>query len=137
MEDPVKYLKISSVLALLLAFLPLLAFGAEQHKNISLLEGVQVNGQKLKPGSYQLRFDDANPNTQVQFVRYGKTVMTAPAQVEHQKKQVKDEDYEFNNNNGQHNLDRVYVNSDEALVFSDNGSPSASASSQNANPPSQ
>lgn len=132
-----KYLKLSSLLAFLLAFLPLLAFGAEQHKKITLLEDVQVNEQTLKPGDYQLRFDDSTPNTQVKFVRSGKTVATVPAQVEHQKKQVKSEDFEFNNANGQHSLDRVFVNNDEALVFSSNGTPNASSSSQNPNPPSQ
>ncbi len=132
-----KYLKLSSLLALLLVFLPLLAFGAEQHKNITLLQDLQVNGQKLKPGDYQLRYDDSTPNTQVKFVRYGKIVATAPAQVEHQKKEVKAEDFEFNNSNGQHSLDRIFVKSDEALVFSDNGSQNASSSSQSNTPPSQ
>ncbi len=124
-----KYLKISSALALLLAFIPLLALAAEQHKNITLLEDAQVNGQKLKPGDYQLRFDDSNSNTQVKFVRYGKTVMTVPAQVEHQKKEVKAGNFEFNNNNGQHNLDRIFVKGDEALVFSNAGESNASNSS--------
>jgi len=131
-----KYLTIASVLTLLVAFLPLLAFGAEQHKNLTLTEKVQVNGQTLKPGDYQLRFDDSTPNTQVKFVRYGKTVVTAPAQVEHQQKQFQSEDLEFNDVNGQRNLDRVYIGSNEDLVFSNAGQ-NASTPSRNSNPPSQ
>lgn len=118
-------------------FLPLLAFGAERHKNISILEDAQVNGQTLKPGDYQLRFDDASPNTQVKFVRYGKTVLTAPARVEHQQKQVKSENYVFNDAHGQHNLAQIFVSKDEALVFSNTGIPNSASPTEGNNNPSQ
>ncbi len=118
----------SCILALLLAFLPLLAMASEQHKHVTLDQKAEVGNQQLTPGQYTVKFDDSSKNPQVQFVRDGKTVATVPAEIQH-KANVDRAQFEFNTSNGQNRLDSLFLSDNEELVFS----PGATQTSTNQN----
>jgi len=131
-----RHFRTTWILALVLAFLPLLAFGAEQHKSFTLDQKAEIGNHQLKPGQYTLKFDDSSNQTNVLFQRDGKTVASAPAQVMH-KKNTDNAQYEINTANG-NQLNRVWVNSHEELAFGDQGmQKNGLNSSQNATPPAQ
>lgn len=127
-----KHLGTTWILALLLALVPLLAFGSEQHKSLNLTEKATVGTQQLKPGQYTVRFDDSKSQTKVEFQQDGKTIATAPATVKHATN-MPNATYEMNTANGQDKLDRIYVGKNEALVFGNAGQ--ASSPNQSSTPP--
>jgi len=123
------------ILAVLLAFLPLLATASVQHKKLTLDQKAEVGHQPLTPGSYTLKFDNSSTNPQVQFVRDGKTVATVPAQIQH-KPNVTQAQFEINTRNGHNKLDRIFVAKNEELVFGSAATHTGSTA-QKATPPSQ
>jgi len=128
----------SIVLALLLTSLPALAFGAEQTKSVQIPQKVMVGTQQLKAGQYKVKFDDAQPQTQVTFEQNGKTMATAPARVVRKgltEPGMEQADVEINNASGQPELRRVYLKS-EQLVFG-NKDQNLSANPATTTPPTQ
>lgn len=113
-----KYLRISSALAVLLFFLPLLAMAAEQHKSVTLDVKTTVGNQQLKPGDYTLKWDDSKDTTNVDIQQNGKTMVTVPAHIVH-KQNPDNATFETNTSNGQNRIDRVYT-ANEVLVLGDN-----------------
>jgi hypothetical protein len=111
-----RHLRTSCLLALLLAFLPVLALASEQHKSITLDQKAEIGSQQLKPGRYTMKFDDSSQAPTVQFIQDGKTVATAQAQIQH-KQNPENAQYEFNTASGQNRLDRVYLGHNEELAF--------------------
>jgi len=109
-------IKTSCVLALLLSFLPVFASAAERHKNFKLGQKAIVGGQELQAGSYVVKYDDANQNSQVKFVLDGKTVATVPAQLQNEANKT-GASYTFDNSDGQNRISRVYVSANQELVF--------------------
>jgi hypothetical protein len=71
-----KYTALLSMIALLLS-VAALARDNNQH-SIEIMDPVQVGGTQLKPGSYKLEWEGNGPQIQVNFVRDGKTIATAP-----------------------------------------------------------
>ncbi|HEY6249376.1 MAG TPA: hypothetical protein VI685_05415 [Candidatus Angelobacter sp.] len=74
----------SKVMFLVLALLPSAgAYAAnDSHKGgLNLGAAVQVAGKQLPAGDYTVKWDGTGPNAQVNFVRDGKVVATAPARV--------------------------------------------------------
>ena len=128
-------LRTSWMLTLLLAFLPPMGFAEQQHKSINLDQKAEIGNQQLKPGPYELRWDDSQKNTTVQFQRDGKTVVTAPARVI-RKSDRNNATYEINTANGQNRLDRVYL-SHEQLAFGKASQSNSSAISKPTTPPTQ
>lgn len=121
-----KTIKTSCTLALLLAFLPVFASAAERHKHVTLGQNAVVGSQELKPGSYTLKYDDANQSSPVKFVLDGKTVATVPAQVQHDANAT-GANYIFDSSTGQNKISRIYVGPSEELVFSTSDNQAAEA----------
>jgi hypothetical protein len=72
----IKYTALLSMLALLLA---VSAFAGDKNRHsVDISETVQVGNTQLNPGSYRVEWQGTGPEVQVNFVRYGKTVATAP-----------------------------------------------------------
>ena len=72
----VKYTALLSMFALL-STLSALARDKNQY-SVEFPETVQVAGTQLQPGSYKLVWQGVGPEVQVNFVRNGKTIATAP-----------------------------------------------------------
>lgn len=74
----------SKVIALALLLLPatLLFAAADTHKGgLRLGSAVQLGDKQLPAGDYTVKWDGSGPNVQVNIIRDGKVVATAPAQV--------------------------------------------------------
>ena len=73
--------KVVTMLAALL--LAASAFAAsDTHKGtLQVFDAVQVNGQQLPPGEYDVKWEGNGPNVQVNIVRGKKVLATAPAHV--------------------------------------------------------
>jgi hypothetical protein len=54
---------------------------ASNKGSLEVAESVEVNGQQLNPGDYQLRWDGTGSNVKVSFLKGGKEVAKASAQV--------------------------------------------------------
>jgi|ERR1700683_2671091 len=54
---------------------------ASNKGSLEVGQSVEVNGQQLNPGDYQLRWDGTGPNVEVSFLKRGKEVAKATAQV--------------------------------------------------------
>lgn len=133
-----KFLRIGLICALVMAFVPVFASAQQESKSFKLDQKVIVGNQQLKPGHYQLKWDDASSNPTVTFYRDNKEVASAPAHLVHQKN-VGHDNYEINTATGQNKLDRIYM-ADTVLDFGGAQQSSAVGSqsgSQSATPPSQ
>lgn len=71
-----------AVLALLLAT----AAFAGTKSSLELSDAVTVAGHQLAPGSYQIKWDGAGPNVDLNILSKGKVVATVPAHVVQQDK---------------------------------------------------
>jgi hypothetical protein len=49
--------------------------------SLQLMDSITVNGQSLKPGDYNLRWDGTGANVQLSVLKGSKVVLTTPAQV--------------------------------------------------------
>jgi hypothetical protein len=49
--------------------------------SLQLMDSITVNGQSLKPGDYNLKWDGTGANVQLSILRGSKVVATTPAQV--------------------------------------------------------
>jgi hypothetical protein len=72
----IKYAALLSMLALL-SSVSALARDKNQH-SVEIPDSVEVGDTQLQPGSYQVQWQGAGPEIQVNFVRDGKTVATVP-----------------------------------------------------------
>jgi hypothetical protein len=125
-----KYLRNGSI-AFLVLLLSTFSFATERHKSVALTQNATVEGQQLKAGNYNLKWDDSQKTTNVNFEQNGKTVLTAPAQVVHTSN-PENANFEVNTASGQPQLRRVYL-SQEQLVFGNENS----ANGNSTTPPSQ
>jgi len=118
-----KLTRISFLLALLLAFVPVVALAAQQEsKTFTLDQKAMVGSQQLKPGDYKVKWDDSSDSTTVTFYKNNKEVASAPAHIVRRKNSNYDS-YELNTTNG-NQIDRIYE-ANEVLEF---GNSTASAS---------
>lgn len=128
-----KYLRNTSILALLLMILPVFALAAEQQKTVRIDHKAMIGTQTLKPGKYILKYDDNQNPTNVTFMRDGKEVATGEARLVHKTLKVgamEHADYETNDASGHPELRRVYMG-DEQLVFQN---PQNTTNTANASP---
>jgi hypothetical protein len=74
-----KQIKSTALLSMiaLLSTVSALARDKNQH-SVEISDSVQVGGTELKPGNYKLEWQGTGPEVQVNFVRDGKTIATAP-----------------------------------------------------------
>lgn len=73
-----KHLKYAALLCMF-ALLSLGAFARDKNqRSVEILDSVQVGSTQLQPGTYKIEWQGTGPEVQVNFVRNGKTVATAP-----------------------------------------------------------
>lgn len=85
--------RIGSALLAIALFLPLAVFArSNDSRSVVIPSRVVVAGHQLKPGHYKLEWNQPGPKVEVSFVRQGKTVATAPATLQTNDAQVKQDD---------------------------------------------
>ncbi len=73
---------VATVAAFLFAMTLSIGASAEMiSKTVTVPNTVQVNGKTLVKGKYKVKVDTAQANPQVEFLKGGKQVVTAPAQI--------------------------------------------------------
>ena len=68
-------------LVVLVLGLSLSAFAGSKAQTITLNHDTQINGQTLRAGEYQVKYDTTGSTAQVKFLRNGKEVASANGQV--------------------------------------------------------
>jgi hypothetical protein len=82
-----------AILATLGLLIPIAAFAADKTtRSVTINDSVTVGSTHLTPGHYKLEWEGNGPSIQVNFVRNGKTVATAPAKLQTNDKQVNQDD---------------------------------------------
>jgi hypothetical protein len=81
-----KVLRLLALAGMLTMVFPLASLASnnsacEQKKNVNLADQVVLAGKTLAPGQYKVEWQGNGPNVKVNFVKSGKTVVTAPAKV--------------------------------------------------------
>ncbi len=116
-----KYLAIVATLALLV---PLSALaGTTNKRSVTINDPVTIGGTHLKPGAYKVEWQGAGPAVQVNFIHEGKTIATAPAQLQTNDSNVTQNDVVLDRTNTKAmKLKEIdFVHQKEALVFHQNG----------------
>ena len=57
------------------------ARSSQRKEKVSVMDKVQIAGKTLRPGNYQVEWQGNGPTVNVKFLKYGKTLLTAPAQL--------------------------------------------------------
>jgi len=74
-----KLLKYTALLSTLALVFAVSAFARDKNQySVKIPDSVQVGGTQLQPGSYKVEWNGTGPEVQVNFVRDGKTIATAP-----------------------------------------------------------
>ena len=81
-----KAVRLLAVAAMLSLVFPLASLASaktsqQQKEKVSVVDPVQIAGQTLQPGNYQVEWQGNGPMVNVKFLQYGKTLLTAPAQL--------------------------------------------------------
>jgi hypothetical protein len=113
-----RYLTFLSILAVLS---PLGAFARDNNQHsVDIPSTVQVGGTQLEPGTYKVEWQGTGPDTQVTFLRHGKTVATAPATLKTNDSQVTQDDIVTDSTNK--TLREIDFSHDkQSLVFQSSG----------------
>ncbi len=90
-----------------------------QKKNVDVADQVVLAGKTLAAGQYKVEWQGSGPNVKVNFVKSGKTVLTAPARVEQLKNKAPyDAVVENTRKNGTKTITEIQWNNQrEALMF--------------------
>ncbi len=90
-----------------------------QKKNVQVADQVVLAGKTLAPGQYKVEWQGNGPNVKVNFLKSGKTVLTAPARVAQLKtKAPYDAVVENTRKNGTKTITEIQWNNQrEALMF--------------------
>lgn len=91
----------------------------EQKKNVDIADQVVLAGKTLAPGQYKVEWQGNGPNVKVNFLKSGKTVLTAPAKIAQLKtKAPYDAVVENIRKNGTKTISEIeWNNQREALMF--------------------
>lgn len=74
-----KQIKCIALLSMLALLSTVSALARDKNQqSVEILDSVQVGGTQLRPGSYKVEWQGTGPEVQVNFVRDGKTIATAP-----------------------------------------------------------
>lgn len=92
---------------------------AQQKKNVQIADQVVLAGKTLAPGQYKVEWQGNGPNVKVNFMKSGKTVLTAPAKIAQLKtKAPYDAVVESTRKNGTKTISEIeWNNQREALTF--------------------
>jgi len=116
-----KYFAILVTLALLT---PLSLFAADKtSRSVTIADPVTVGTTQLKPGDYKLEWEGTGPAITVNFVQNGKTVATAPAKLQTDDSNVKQNDVIMDRSdaNNQTLKEIDFSHHKEALTFGQSG----------------
>ncbi len=114
-----KYANYLALLATLTLLLPICALARDKNEHsVNIAESLQVGATQLKPGKYQVEWQEAGPTVQVRFMLHGKTVATASATLKTDDAQVKQDDVVFQRTGNKGLLKEIdFGHQKEALVF--------------------
>jgi len=117
----IKYIALLSMLALLTT-VSALARDKNQH-SVEISDLVQVGGTQLKPGSYEVEWQGTGPEVQVNFVRDGKTIATAPGTLKTNDARVVQDDIVIDATSANtKTLEEIdFAHNKESLVFEQSG----------------
>ncbi|HEY6768621.1 MAG TPA: hypothetical protein VI386_28000 [Candidatus Sulfotelmatobacter sp.] len=116
----VKHIALLSMLALL-STVSALARNNNQH-SVQIPDSVQVAGTQLAPGSYQVEWQGTGPEIQVNFVRDGKTIATAPGTLKTHDANVVQDDIVTDTSANNKTLKEIdFAHDKESLVFAQSG----------------
>jgi hypothetical protein len=118
------YLKYLAIVAAMALLTPLSLFAADTTtRSVTIGDPVTVGTTHLKPGHYKVEWQGTGPAVQVNFVRNGKTVATAPAKLQTNDSQIKQDDIVMDRTSAQHQkLKEIdFSHQKEALMFGQNG----------------
>ncbi len=116
-----KYLAMLAALALLT---PLSMFAAEKTtRSVTIGDPVTIGTTHLKPGNYKVQWEGNGPAVTVNFMRNGKTIATAPAQLQTNDSNVKQNDVimDRTNANNEKLKEIDFSHHKEALTFQQSG----------------
>lgn len=84
-----KHLNLLALLSTLALLFPLSALARDKNQHsVNIGDTVRVGSTQLKAGSYKVEWDGTGPTVQVRFLKNGKTLVTAPATLQTNDKQV-------------------------------------------------
>jgi len=117
----INYTALLAMLALLCS-VSALARDKNQH-SVDILDSVQVGGTQLNPGNYQVEWQGTGPKVQVNFVRDGKTIATAPGTLKTNDAQVVQDDIVIDVTSANtKKLEEIdFAHHKESLVFEQSG----------------
>lgn len=116
-----KYLAVLAALALLT---PLSIFAADKTtRSVTIGDPVTIGTTQLKPGHYKLQWEGNGPTVTVNFMRNGKTIATAPAQLQTNDSNVTQNDVimDRTNANNEKLKEIDFSHNKEALTFGQSG----------------
>ncbi|HEX3822041.1 MAG TPA: hypothetical protein VHW45_17050 [Candidatus Sulfotelmatobacter sp.] len=119
-----KFVNYLAIVAVSATLSPLCAFaGDKTARSVKISDPVTIGTTQLKPGEYRLEWEGAGPSVQVNFLRLGKTVATAPAQLQtNDPKVTQDEILMDRSNANAETLKEIdFGHGKEALVFAQSG----------------
>ncbi len=88
-----KCAKYTALLSALLLLLPLSVWArAKNQHSLKIRDSVQVGATQLKPGTYEVEWQEAGPVVHVEFVKNGKTMATASGTLKMNDAQVSEDD---------------------------------------------
>ena len=114
-----KSLKCLSAVAVLAMLTPLSLLAADKTtRSVKIGDPVTVGGTHLKAGDYKVQWEGTGPNVQVSFLRNGKAVATAPAKLQVDDSQIKQDDVIMDRENANETLKEIdFSHQKEALMF--------------------
>ncbi len=117
----IKYIAMTAALALLT---PLSLFAADKTtRSVTIGDPVTIGTTQLKPGNYKLEWEGNGPAVTVNFMRNGKTIATAPAHLQTNDSNVKQNDVimDRTNANNEKLKEIDFSHNKEALTFGQSG----------------
>jgi len=118
-----RYLTHLALLSIVTLLFPICALAREKNQHsVDVSDPLQVGAAQLKPGNYEVEWQEAGPAVHVRFMQHGKTVATAPATLKTNDRQVTQDDliFQTTGTNKRELREIDFGHQREALVFAEN-----------------
>ena len=119
-----KQVKYTALLSMLTLLSTVSAFARDKNQHsVAISDPIQIGGTQLNPGNYRIEWQGTGPEVQVNFVRDGKTVATAPGTLRTNDAHVVQDDIvtEATSANGNALKEIDFAHHKESLVFEQSG----------------
>jgi hypothetical protein len=118
------YVKHLAVVATFALLIPIAALAADKtERSVNIQDPVIVGSTQLKPGHYKVEWQGGGPAVNVNFVQNGKTVASAPAKLQTNNQQIKQDEVVMDrttaDNEALKEID--FGHHKEALLFGESG----------------